>query len=98
MPLHVPPGSFSPTVVSTVTMLSSLGRPSQRMMAQLLRDLFDLVTTDGQISRLQTIGRKALHPGYAEITADVRQSAAVNLDETGRRENGMNGYEFMNVH
>jgi transposase len=92
MPLHVPAGSFGPTVVSTVTMLSSLGRLSQRMMAQLLRDLFDLEISDGQISRLQTIGRKALQSGYEEITADVRQSAAVNMDETGWRENGLKAW------
>ena len=92
MPLHVPAGSFGPTVVSTITMLSSLGRLSQRMMAQLLRDLFDLEISDGQISRLQTIGRKALQSGYEEITADVRQSAAVNMDETGWRENGLKAW------
>lgn len=70
MPSHVPAGSFGPTVVSTITMLSSLGRLSQRMMAQLLRDLFDLEISDGQISRLQTIGRRTLQSGYEEITAD----------------------------
>lgn len=92
MPSHVPAGSFGPTVVSTVTMLSSLGRLSQRMMAQLLGDLFDLEISDGQISRLQTIGRKALQTGYDEITADVRQSAVVNMDETGWRENGLKAW------
>lgn len=66
MPLHVPTGSFGSTMASTVTMLSSLGWLSQRMIAQLLRDLFDLEISDGQISRLQTIGRKALQLGYAE--------------------------------
>lgn len=88
MPLYVQAGSFGPTVVSAITMLSSQGRLSQRMMAQLLRDLFDLEISDGQISRLQTIGRKALESGHEEITANVRQSAIVNMDETGWRENG----------
>ena len=81
MPLDVPTGLFGPTVVSTVTMLSSLGRRNQRMMAQVLLDLFDLETSDGQISPRQTIGRQAMQPGDAEITANVRQSTAVDMDE-----------------
>jgi hypothetical protein len=39
--------------------------------------------SDGQISRLQTIGRKSLRAGYEEIAVDVRKSTPVNLDETG---------------
>jgi hypothetical protein len=58
------------------------------MIAGVLRDLFDLKVSDGQISRLQSIGRKALQAGYNDIVADVRNSAALNIDETGWRENG----------
>ena len=83
LPVGVPSGRFGPNVVATVTMLTGLGRISQRIMAALLRDLFGLTISDGQISRLQTIGRKSLQAGYEEIVADVRKSATVNLDETG---------------
>jgi transposase len=58
------------------------------MIAGVLRDLFHLKVSDGQISRLQSIGRKALQAGYNDIVADVRNSAALNIDETGWRENG----------
>jgi transposase len=58
------------------------------MMASLLRDLFCLEVADGQISRLQSIGRRALQAGYNDIVADVRNSAALNMDETSWRQNG----------
>lgn len=83
LPVGVPAGRFGPNLVATVTLLTGLGRISQRIMATLLRDLFGLRISDGQISRLQTIGRKSLQAGYEEIVADVRKSATVNLDETG---------------
>src|SRR5690606_21065822 len=54
----------------------------------LLRDLFRLEVADGQISRLQSLGRTALQAGDNDIGADVRNSAALNIDETGWRENG----------
>jgi len=63
-------------------------RVDQRIIATLLQDLFGLQISDGQISRLQSIGRKAMQAGYDEIVVDVRNSAAVNMDETGWRENG----------
>lgn len=88
LPATVPRGSFGPRVVATATLLTGLGRLSQRMIAQMLRDLFALDVSDGQISRLQRIGRTALQAGHQEITADVRSSAAVNVDETGWREDG----------
>lgn len=58
------------------------------MIAELLGDLLGLTISDGQISRLQRIGRESLQPAYEEIAADVRNSAAVNIDETGWREDG----------
>lgn len=88
LPEHVPRGSFGPRVIATVTLLGGLGRLSQRMIARLVGDLFGLTVSDGQISRLQRIGRESLQSAYEEITADVRESAAVNMDETGWREDG----------
>lgn len=88
LPPEVPRGCFGPNVVAVVTLLSSFGRLSQRILASLMRDLFGLEISDGQVSRLQSIGRKALHAGYQEIVADVRNSATVNIDETSWRENG----------
>jgi len=88
LPEHVPRGWFGPRVVAVVTLLSGMGRLSQRMIARLLDDLLGLTISDGQISRLQRIGRESLQPAYEDITADVRDSAAVNIDETGWREDG----------
>src|SRR5690606_13199925 len=88
LPATVPRGCFGPGVVAVVTLLSSFGRLSQRMIAAVLRDLFHLEVADGQISRLQSIGRNALQAGYNDIVADVRNSAALNIDETGWRESG----------
>lgn len=88
LPATVPRGWFGPRVVATVMLLTALGRLSQRMIAQTLRDLFALDISDGQISRLQRIGRTALQAAHEDITADVRSSAVVNVDETGWREDG----------
>ncbi|MGD9853686.1 MAG: IS66 family transposase [Planctomycetaceae bacterium] len=88
LPEHVPRGWFGPQVVTVVMLLTSLGRLSHRIMAELLERLFGLEISVGQISRLQRIGREALAPGVDEITAAVRTSAVVNMDETGWRENG----------
>ena len=88
LPEHVPRGAFGPRVIATVTLLGGLGRLSQRMVARLVGDLFGLTISDGQISRLQRIGRESLQSAYEEIAADVRESAAVNIDETGWREDG----------
>lgn len=88
LPEHVPRGCFGPQVVTVVMLLTSLGRLSHRIMAELLERLFGLEISIGQISRLQRIGREALQPGVDEITAAVRTSEVVNIDETGWRENG----------
>jgi hypothetical protein len=66
-------------------------------MATLLRDLFGLSISDGQISRLQTIGRKSLQAGYEEIVADVRKSATINLDETGWVQNNDRAWMWVAV-
>lgn len=87
-PPHVPRGCFGPNVVAIVTLLSSVGRLSQRISASLLRDLFRLEVSDGQISRLQSIGRRALQAGYNDIVANVRDSVALNIDETSWRQSG----------
>jgi len=88
LPEHVPRGWFGPQVVTVVMLLTSLGRLSHRIMAELLERLFGLEISVGQVSRLQRIGREALQPGVDEITAAVRTSEVVNIDETGWRENG----------
>jgi transposase len=75
-------------VIAIVTLLSSVGRLSQRIIASLLRDLFRLEVAGGQVSRLQSIGRRALQAGYNDIVADVRNSVVLNIDETHWRENG----------
>lgn len=88
LPATVPRGCFGPGVVAAVTLLSSFGRLSQRMIAGVLQDLFQLQVADGQISRLQSHGRNALQAGYDDIVVDVRKSAALNIDETAWRQNG----------
>ena len=88
LPEHVPRGWFGPQVVATVMMLTGLGRLSHRIMAELLRQLFSLEISVGQVSRLQRLGREALQPAREEIAAHVQSSAVTNVDETGWRENG----------
>lgn len=88
LPDDVPRGWFGQQVVATVMMLTSLGRLSHRLMAELLSRLYGLDISVGQISRLQRIGQTSLQSAHEEIAADVRTDAAVNIDETGWREDG----------
>jgi len=88
LPGHVPRGGFGPRAIAVVTLLAGTARLSQRLIARLLDDLLGLRISDGQVSRLQRIGRESLQPAYEEIAADVRGSAAANIDETGWREDG----------
>jgi transposase len=76
MPQHVPRGNFGPNVAATVTLLSSFGRLSQRMIATLLKDLFDLEISDGQISRLQSqqIQRGTFDNHYRSLRSRILDS------------------------
>ncbi len=55
------------------------------MIAGVLRDLFHQKVSDGQISRLQSIGRKALQSGYYNIVVCDRYSAYNQLADDGRQ-------------
>lgn len=83
----VPRGCFGPGFLAVTTPLASFGRPEQRMIARALRELFHLKVCDRQISRLQGIGRKVLPAGCNDSAEDVRNLAALNIDETGWRQN-----------
>ena len=58
------------------------------MISGILQDLFQLKVADGQISRLQSVGRRALQAGYNDIVVDILDSAVLNIDEKGWRQNG----------
>ncbi len=58
----------------------------------LLQDLFGFEIAEGRISRLQSFGGKAKQAGVGQIVVDVRNPAAVNLDETGWLENSGNAW------
>jgi hypothetical protein len=69
--------------VAVITILSRFGRLKQRMIAEVWRDLFHLKVSEGQISPLHSIGRKALQAGCTDVVVAVRNPPALNIDETG---------------
>jgi hypothetical protein len=55
LPATLPRGCFGSGVVAVVTLLSSFGRLSQRMISGILQDLYQLKVADGQTSRRQSV-------------------------------------------
>ena len=55
LPATLSRGCFGSGVVAVVTLLSSFGRLSQRMISGILQYLYQLKVADGQISRLQSV-------------------------------------------
>ena len=83
---------FGPHVHSLVASLRQVGRLPVRSIAGLLSALCRLPVSVGEVTRMlhtvATLGK----PLYQDLQAQLRQSAYVQGDETGWRENGHNGY------
>lgn len=80
--------------MEAVTLLSSFGRLSQRMITGALKDLLQQTVTSGQINRLQCVGRCVLQAGHNHIVPDVRSSATLNIDESGWRQTGQKAWPW----
>ena len=82
LPAGVPPGQFGSGVVTAVTMLGGLCRLSHRLTVTVLENLFQLKLSTGMITKLRSIGQRALEPAHEEIAGAVRNSKIVHADET----------------
>jgi transposase len=87
-PPEVPPGAFGPRSAAVVSLLHGRYRLSQREVANLLADLFDLPLSVGSVVTLQQTVAAARAPVYTTVQSQVQAAAVVNVDETGWKEAG----------
>lgn len=83
---------FGASVQSLVTVLNVAGRLPIRMIRQMLRETCGLHLSNGSVVHLLDGVRAAAQPTVKELLEEVRASSSVCADETGWREDGVNGY------
>jgi transposase len=86
LPAGVPTGSFSPYTQAVLATLAGAYRLSERQIQQLASDLLGLTISTGMISKLEGQSAQALAEPYRELAQSVLEAEAVNIDETGWRE------------
>ena len=86
LPGGVPQGHFGPRLMALVAILSGAYRLGKRPLQQLLQDLCGLRISTGMICKLQARMREVLNRPVEQLTGAIGGSA-VNMDETGWREN-----------
>jgi transposase len=86
LPLGVPRRPFGPRLTAVIALLSGRYRVSRREVRQLLHDLWAVRVSLGAVVRQEQAQSAALAPAVEEAQTAVQQAAAVNMDETGWRE------------
>jgi transposase len=86
LPAGVPRRPFGPRLTAVVAVLSGRYRLSRREVCQALRDLWGVRLSLGAVVRQEQAQSAALAPVVEEARAAVQESAVVNMDETGWRQ------------
>lgn len=81
-----------PRLMSLIATLSVSKRMPQRMIQKLLNGLYDLHISIGEINEILHRVSEWSKPTACEILRKIRGSPDANADETGWREDGINGY------
>jgi transposase len=81
-----------PRLMSLISTLSVAKRMPQRMIQKLLKGLFDVHISLGEINEILHRVSDWAKPTVCEILRKIRGSPDANADETGWRESGINGY------
>jgi len=97
LPAGVPTGHFSPYTQAVLATLAGAYRLSKRQIQQLTADLFGLTISTGMISKLEKQSAAALAEPYHELTRSVLEAEAVNIDETGWREDRRKAWLWVTV-
>jgi transposase len=97
LPEGVPTGSFSPYTQAVLATLAGAYRLSKRQIQQLAGDLFGLTISTGMISKLERQSAAALAEPYRELAEAVLEAEAVNIDETGWREDRRKAWLWVTV-
>lgn len=81
-------------LMSFIAHLDTVCRMTVRSIQQLLRSVFNVHLSIGGITQiLHRTAQRGL-AAYEMLLEEVRSSKVVHADETGARENGVNGYEW----
>jgi transposase len=96
-PEGVPTGHFSPYTQAVLATLAGAYRLSKRQIQQLTADLFGLTISTGMISKLEKQSAAALAEPYDELARSVLEAEAVNIDETGWREDRRKAWLWVTV-
>ena len=86
LPAGVPRRPFGLRLTAVVALLSGRYRLSRREVRQLLQDLWQVRLSLGVVVRQEQAQSAALAPVVEEAQAAVQQAEAVNIDETGWRQ------------
>src|SRR3984957_6271780 len=97
LPEGVPTGSFSPYTQAVLATLAGAYRLSKRQIQQRAADLFGLTISTGMISKLEKQSAQALAAPYLEVARSVTEAEAVNIDETGWREDRRKAWLWVTV-
>lgn len=85
-------GRFGVKTTSLIAYLRTVMRLPVRQIQAYLANLHGLKISSGEISGLAHRATAQMEPELAEIKRQIRASPAVQADETGWREEGLNGY------
>jgi transposase len=97
LPEGVPTGHFSPYTQAVLATLAGAYRLSKRQIQQLTADLFGLTISTGMISKLEKRSAAALAEPYDELARSVLEAEAVNIDETGWRQDRRKAWLWVTV-
>jgi transposase len=86
LPAGVPRRPFGLRLTAVIALLSGRYRLSRREVRQLLQDLWQVRVSLGAIVRQEQAVSIALVPVVEEVQAAIQQTAVVNMDETGWRQ------------
>ena len=85
-------GRFGVKMASLISYLRTVMRLPVRHIQAYLASLHGLSISNGEIIGLARRVKAQLEPQLAEVKQQIRASPAVQMDETGWREDGSNGY------
>jgi transposase len=97
LPEGVSTGHFRPYTQAVLATLAGAYRLSKRQIQQLTADLFGLTISTGMISKLEKQSAAALAEPYHELARSVLEAEAVNIDETGWREDRRKAWLWVTV-
>lgn len=85
-------GRIGIRLTSLIAILHVVMRLPIRQIQTYLRTLHGVTISNGEIVELQHRLKKQMQPHLDELKAEIRASPAIQMDETGWREDGENGY------